>query len=54
MPLAATLAWEDHEGSTVPVRLQARVNEVGALELWCVARGGQRRWKLEFNVRAES
>jgi hypothetical protein len=53
-PLAATLDWEGHEGATVPVRLQARVNEVGVLELWCVAREGGQRWKLEFNVRAES
>jgi hypothetical protein len=52
-PLATTLQWQGHEGATVPVRLQARVNEVGVLELWCVARD-DRRWKLEFNVRAES
>jgi molecular chaperone DnaK (HSP70) len=51
-PLSATLEWEGHEGATVPVRLQARLNEVGVLELWCVARDGGRRWKLEFNVRA--
>ena len=36
---------------TVPVRLHAHVTEVGTLELWCVARDGARRWKLEFNVR---
>ena len=39
---------------TVPVHLQARVNEVGVLELWCVSRDEQQRWKLEFNVRAKS
>lgn len=51
-PLVVTLAWEGQEGATVPVRLEARVNEVGVLELWCVSRDGTRRWKLEFNVRA--
>ena len=52
-PLATTLEWQGHEGPTVPVRLQARVNEVGVLELWCVSRDGAHRWKLEFNVRAD-
>ncbi len=35
-----TLEWQGHEGATVPVHLQARVNEVGVLELWCVSRDG--------------
>jgi hypothetical protein len=35
----------------VPVRLRAHVTELGTLELWCVAREGDRRWKVEFNVR---
>lgn len=39
-------------GTTViPVWLQSRVTEVGTLELWCVAREDQQRWKLEFNLR---
>jgi molecular chaperone DnaK (HSP70) len=53
-PLDSTLEWEGQEGTTVPVRLQARVSEVGVLELWFVSRDGSRRWKLEFNVRAAS
>jgi len=28
--------------------------EIGTLELWCVARESDRRWKLEFNVRESS
>ena len=52
-PLSTTLDWEGHEGATVPVHLQARVNEVGVLELWCVSRDEQRRWKLELNVRSQ-
>lgn len=51
-PLETTLQWEGQEGATVPVRLEARVTEVGVLELWCVSRDGTHRWKLEFNVRA--
>ena len=32
-------------------RCTSRVTEVGTLELWCVERDGERRWKLEYNVR---
>jgi molecular chaperone DnaK (HSP70) len=53
-PLETTLQWEGQEGATVPVRLEARVTEVGVLELWCVSRDGTQRWKLEFNVRAQA
>ncbi len=53
-PLETTLEWQGQEGVTVPVRLQARVSEVGVLELWCVSRDRGHRWKLEFNVRPES
>src|SRR5690348_9430065 len=38
-------------GQMVPVRLEAHVTEVGTLELWCVARDGDGRWKLEYSVR---
>ena len=46
---AATMAGKDD--MTVPVSLESRVTEVGTLELWCVARGGTERWKLELNIR---
>jgi hypothetical protein len=36
---------------SVPVTLAARSTEIGTLELWCVAREGSNRWRLEFNVR---
>ncbi len=38
-------------GTPVPVRLASHVTPVGTLELWCVAKEGGKRWKLEFNVR---
>jgi len=51
-PLEAVLAAKGaEEGTTIPVRLRAKVTEVGALELWCVERDGKGEWKLEFNVR---
>ena len=42
---------ERRAGDLVPVRLEAHVTEVGTLELWCVARDGKGRWKLEYSVR---
>ncbi len=42
---------ERKAGDLVPVRLEAHVTEVGTLELWCVARDGAGRWKLEYSVR---
>lgn len=51
--MEATLpATDDEEGGKVlPVWLHSKVTEVGTLELWCVARDKDRRWKLEFNLR---
>jgi molecular chaperone DnaK (HSP70) len=51
-PLVTTLPWPAHEGTIVPVRLRVHLTEIGTLDLWCVARDGERRWKLEFGVRA--
>jgi molecular chaperone DnaK (HSP70) len=42
---------ERKPGDMVPVRLESHVTEVGTLELWCVARDGNGRWKLEYSVR---
>ena len=42
---------ERKAGDLVPVRLEAHVTELGTLELWCVARDGRGRWKLEYSVR---
>jgi molecular chaperone DnaK (HSP70) len=38
-------------GQRVPVALSANITEVGTLELWCEARKGTGRWKLEYSVR---
>jgi molecular chaperone DnaK (HSP70) len=44
-------ASNGNEGKLVPVNLQAAVTELGTLEVRCLERGGQGRWKLELNVR---
>lgn len=53
-PLLATLPpAADSEDGFVPVRLVARVSELGQLELWCHSTLGEERWKMEFSVREE-
>ena len=52
-PLGATLEPDESvDGSCVPVKFHAKITELGVFELWCVATGSDRRWKLEFSVRA--
>jgi hypothetical protein len=53
-PLEVTLKQNGQEGAVVPVRLETRVTELGTLEVWCVARDGAQRWKLELNIRDKS
>jgi hypothetical protein len=52
-PVAATLGepGDKNAGDVVPVHLRSKVTEIGTLELWCAERGGDRRWKLEYNLR---
>lgn len=38
-------------GTVIPVMLEVKATEVGTLEVWCIAKNGDNRWKLEFNVR---
>ena len=42
---------EGDAGAVMPVSIQVRLTEVGTLELWCVSRNNDKRWKLEFNIR---
>jgi hypothetical protein len=51
-PLSTTLEAPEQGGRTVPVHLHSKVTEIGTLELWCISRDEQQRWKLEFNVRS--
>jgi len=51
-PLHTILRGGKRSGTKhVPVTLAARSTEIGTLELWCVAKEGDNRWRLEFNVR---
>jgi hypothetical protein len=51
-PLHTILRGGKRSGTKrVPVTLAARSTEIGTLELYCVARDGNNRWRLEFNVR---
>ena len=50
-PLEVTLPVAGKDNVTIPVTLESHVTEIGTLELWCVARGGADRWKLELNIR---
>ncbi len=38
----------------VPVRLAAKVTEVGTIELWCQSRTDDRRWRLQIQLRGPS
>lgn len=49
--LTTELPSEGHEGAVVPVTLRSHVTEVGTLELWCVSKEDDSRWKLEFDIR---
>jgi hypothetical protein len=51
-PLTTVLRGGKRAGARhVPVTLAARATPIGTLELFCVAREGSNRWKLEFNIR---
>ncbi len=40
------------ERGTVAVELHAKLTEIGTLELWCSKVGGERSWRLQFDVRS--
>jgi molecular chaperone DnaK (HSP70) len=51
-PMETTLdAGGGARGAVVPIHLLSKMTEIGTLELWCLSRDEQQRWKLEFNVR---
>jgi molecular chaperone DnaK (HSP70) len=51
-PLHTVLRGGKRSGTkSVPVTLAAKVTAIGTLELYCVAREGGNRWRLEFNIR---
>lgn len=53
--LAAKLPVDDSAtppGTLVPVRLASALSEIGTLQLWCLEENGERRWQLEYELRA--
>jgi molecular chaperone DnaK (HSP70) len=40
------------ERGIVSVKLHAMLTEIGTLDLWCAEQGGDRRWRLQFDVRS--
>ena len=46
-------ALEGPSGAVLPVKLHARVTEVGTLEVSAVESASKKRHKLEFNIRVE-
>lgn len=46
-----TVTEPEKKGTVVPVWLQSKLTQVGTLELWCVSREEDQRWKLEFDLR---
>ncbi|MBI1323372.1 Hsp70 family protein [bacterium] len=40
------------KATEVPVRLEARVNPIGTVDLWCVSQADPRRWLLEIGFKA--
>ncbi len=51
-PLQTVLRGGKRAGTKrVPVTLAAKLSAIGTMELYCVAKEGPNRWKLEFNIR---
>jgi len=40
------------ERGTVNIKLHAMLTEIGTLDLWCAEVGGERSWRLQFDVRS--
>jgi hypothetical protein len=45
---------EGEAGTILPVTLHINATEVGTLEIWCVSKQDDRKFKLEFNVREKN
>jgi molecular chaperone DnaK (HSP70) len=50
-PVEVLLTPDGQTSGIVPVGFETVITETGMLQLWCAARDGSQKWKLEFNVR---
>ncbi|MBI4877200.1 MAG: Hsp70 family protein [Acidobacteria bacterium] len=54
-PLNAVIRFGKPGGEQlVPVKLGARLTEVGTLEIWCQSKISEHRWRLEFELRKQA
>jgi hypothetical protein len=54
-PLNAVIRYgKPGENPLVPVKLGARLTEVGTLEIWCQSKISEHRWRLEFELRKQA
>jgi molecular chaperone DnaK (HSP70) len=54
-PLNAVIRFGKPSGERlVPVRLGARLTEVGTLEIWCESKVSENRWRLQFELRKKA
>ena len=53
--LTTELPIEDPEtkpGTLIQIRLRSILSEIGTLQIWCIEESGNRRWKLEYELRS--
>jgi len=54
-PLDATIRFgKKAEERLIPVKLGARLTEIGTLETWCESKISDNRWRLQFELRKEA
>jgi molecular chaperone DnaK (HSP70) len=53
-PLEAVIRFGKGGERLVPVKLGARLTEIGTLETWCDSKIGENRWRLQFQLRKSS
>jgi len=54
-PLHAVIRFgKKAEERLIPVKLGARLTEIGTLETWCESKIGDNRWRLQFELRKQA
>ena len=54
-PLNAVIRYgKKAEERLIPVKLGARLTEIGTLETWCESKIGDNRWRLQFELRKKA
>ncbi len=50
-PLQAVIRFGKQGERLIPVKLGARLTEIGTLETWCDSKISDNRWRLQFELR---